>query len=488
MNEILDLSLVELVENIKKKKLSSKEITKVYVDRSQLSKKLNTYVTEDFENALKKADNFDNNPNFEKKLPGIPIAVKDLFCTKDLKTTAGSKILGNFVPTYESTVTDNLWNAGGILLGKLNCDEFAMGSSNEHCAWGAVKNPWDTQRVPGGSSGGSAAAVAAGLCHAALGSDTGGSVRQPAAFCGIVGYKPTYGLVSRYGLVAFASSLDQIGVFTRSVKDAAILTEVISGFDPLDSTSMELSSPDVSTLLNKPLSSINIGVPQEFLSERNNPEVNEAIRNAIKVYENLGATIVDISLPLTELGISIYYVLAPAEASSNLARFDGIRYGHRTDKVDIDLFDLYAYSRAEGFGDEVKRRIMIGTYVLSSGYYDAYYNNALKIRRLISEEYTKAFEQCDVILGPTTPTPAFKIGAKTDPISMYLSDLYTTNTNIAGICGISIPCGFTTESDKPLPIGMHLQGPAFADAKLLQVANAFEQATDFHLQHPRLEQ
>lgn len=424
----------------------------------------------------------------EGPLSGITVAVKDNIVTKVGTTTCGSKMLEGYRSPFNATVIERLIASGATLVGKTNCDEFAMGSSNEHCAWGVVKNPWDTQRVPGGSSGGSAAAVAAGLCHAALGSDTGGSVRQPAAFCGIVGYKPTYGMVSRYGLVAFASSLDQIGVFTRSVEDAAILTEVISGFDPLDSTSMELSSPDVSALLNEPLGSINIGVPQDFLNERNNPEINEAIMNAIKVYEDLGATIVDISLPLTDIGISTYYVLAPAEASSNLARYDGIRYGHRTDKVDLDLFDLYAYSRAEGFGDEVKRRIMIGTYVLSSGYYDAYYNNALKIRRLISEEYTRAFEECDVILGPTTPTPAFKIGAKTDPISMYLCDLYTTNTNIAGICGISIPCGFATESDKPLPIGMHLQGQAFADAKLLQVANAFEQATDFHLQHPRLEQ
>ena len=425
--------------------------------------------------------------NVQGPLSGITIAIKDNIVTKVGTTTCGSKMLEGYRSPFNATVIERLIASGATLVGKTNCDEFAMGSSNEHCAWGVVKNPWDTHRVPGGSSGGSAAAVAAGLCHAALGSDTGGSIRQPAAFCGIVGYKPTYGMVSRYGLVAFASSLDQIGVFTRSVKDAAFLTEVISGFDPLDSTSMELSSPDVSALLDEPLNSINIGVPQDFLSDRNDPVVNEAIMNAIKVYEDLGATIVDISLPLTELGLSTYYVLAPAEASSNLARFDGIRYGHRTDKVDLNLFDLYAHSRAEGFGDEVKRRIMIGTYVLSSGYYDAYYNNALKIRRLISEEYAKAFEQCDVILGPTTPTPPFKIGAKTDPISMYLCDLYTANTNIAGICGISIPCGFATGSDKPLPIGMHLQGPAFADAKLLQVANAFEQATDFHLQHPRLE-
>ncbi|MDP6692772.1 MAG: amidase family protein, partial [Phycisphaerales bacterium] len=356
--------------------------------------------------------------------------------------------------------------------------------STEHCAWGEVRNPWDTQRVPGGSSGGSAAAVAAGLCHGALGSDTGGSIRQPAAFCGIVGYKPTYGLVSRYGLVAFASSLDQIGVFACTVEDAAIISEVISGFDPNDATSVDEPALDLTSGLTDPIKNLRIGVASDFLSDRNDPEVNDAIQEAIKIYEGLGATIVDISLPLTEVGISTYYVIAPAEASSNLARYDGIRYGHRTSKTGTDLFDLYALSRAEGFGDEVKRRIMLGTFVLSSGYYDAYYNNAQKIRRLINEEYATAFKRCDVILGPTTPTPAFKIGAKTDPVSMYLCDVYTANTNIAGICGVSIPCGFTKDSEKPLPIGLHLQGPAFSDGKLLQVANAFENATNFHLQRP----
>ncbi|MBC8203309.1 MAG: Asp-tRNA(Asn)/Glu-tRNA(Gln) amidotransferase subunit GatA [Planctomycetes bacterium] len=417
-------------------------------------------------------------------LSGITVAIKDNIVTKTGTTTCGSKMLEGYRSPFNATVIDRLLESGATLVGKTNCDEFAMGSSTEHCAWGAVQNPWNRECVPGGSSGGSAAAVAAGLCNVALGSDTGGSIRQPAALCGIVGYKPTYGLVSRYGLVAFASSLDQIGVFSRSVRDAAITTEVIAGFDPKDATSVEKNAPNLEETLDGSIEDVKIGVPLDFLNDRNDPEVNQAVKNAINVYEKLGATIVDVSLPLTDVGISTYYVIAPAEASSNLARYDGIRYGHRTSKTGLDLFDLYAHSRAEGFGDEVKRRIMLGTYVLSSGYYDAYYNNALKIRRLISEEYAAAFEQCDVILGPTTPTPAFKIGAKSDPVSMYLCDVYTANTNIAGICGISIPCGFTNESDKPLPIGMHLQGPAFSDAKLLQIAHAFEQATDFHTQHP----
>jgi aspartyl-tRNA(Asn)/glutamyl-tRNA(Gln) amidotransferase subunit A len=419
-------------------------------------------------------------------LSGVTVAIKDNIVTKIGTTTCGSKMLEGYRSPFNATVVERLLASGATLVGKTNCDEFAMGSSTEYCAWGAVHNPWDRDRVPGGSSGGSAAAVAAGLCHVALGSDTGGSIRQPAALCGIVGYKPTYGLVSRYGLVAFASSLDQIGVFSSCVKDAAITTEVIAGFDPNDATSIEDDAPCLVDKLEAPIDKIKIGVARDFLSDRNDPEVNKAIEDAIKVYEELGATIVDVSLPLTDVGISTYYVIAPAEASSNLARYDGIRYGHRTTKTDLDLFDLYSHSRAEGFGDEVKRRIMLGTYVLSSGYYDAYYNNALKIRRLIREEYEAAFEQCDVILGPTSPTAAFKIGAKSDPVSMYLCDVYTANTNIAGICGISIPCGFATGSGKPLPIGLHLQGPAFSDGKLLQIANAFEAATDFHVQHPEL--
>jgi len=439
--------------------------------------------TETF-NAFHESWIHESQTDIEGPLKGATIAVKDNIVTTTGTTTCGSKMLDGYQSPFDATVVERLIASGATLVGKTNCDEFAMGSSTEHCAWGVVRNPWDMERVPGGSSGGSAAAVAAGLCHAALGSDTGGSIRQPAAFCGIVGYKPTYGVVSRYGLVAFASSLDQIGVFTRSVKDAALVAEIIAGFDLKDATSVDEPSPNLTSGLEKSVASIKIGVPRGILTDRNDAEVNEAIQNAIRVYEALGATIVEIDLPLTDVGISTYYVIAPAEASSNLARYDGIRYGHRTKKKNLNLFDLYAHSRAEGFGDEVKRRIMLGTYVLSSGYYDAYYNNALKIRRLICEEYDTAFSQCDVILGPTTPTPAFKIGAKSDPVSMYLCDMYTANTNIAGICGISIPCGFANDSGKPLPIGLHLQGPAFADATLLQVANAFETATDFHHHHP----
>ena len=417
-------------------------------------------------------------------LQGMTIAVKDNIVTKFGTTTCGSKMLKGYKSPFNATVIDRLLLAGAELVGKTNCDEFAMGSSTEHCAWGPVLNPWDTSRVPGGSSGGSAVAVAARLCQCALGSDTGGSIRQPAALCGITGYKPTYGLVSRYGLVAFASSLDQIGTFSTTVEDAALLVETMAGFDPLDATCRDEDAPELTNNLHSPLSNLRIGIPSQYLGSQNHPEIDAAITNAIETYEKLGATIVQIELPLTDVGISTYYVLAPAECSSNLARYDGIRYGHRTQKKCEDLFELYSNSRAEGFGSEVKRRIMIGTYVLSSGYYDAYYKNALKIRRLICKEYNTAFSKCDVILGPTTPTPAFKIGEKSDPLSMYLCDIYTANTNIAGICGISIPCGFSRESDNPLPIGMHLQGAWNDDAKLLRVAQMFQNVTDFHEQVP----
>jgi aspartyl-tRNA(Asn)/glutamyl-tRNA(Gln) amidotransferase subunit A len=414
----------------------------------------------------------------------MTVAVKDNIVTKMGTTTCGSKMLEGYKSPFNATVIDRLILAGVELVGKTNCDEFAMGSSTEHCAWGPVLNPWDTKRVPGGSSGGSAAAVAARLCQGALGSDTGGSIRQPAAFCGIVGYKPTYGLVSRYGLVAFASSLDQIGTFTTTVEDAAVLVEVMAGFDPLDATCREEPAPALSQELHTPVKNLRIGIPSQYTGSQNHPEIEAAIAEAIETYKKLGATIVEVDLPLTDVGISTYYVLAPAECSSNLARYDGIRYGHRTQKKCKDLFELYSNSRAEGFGSEVKRRIMIGTYVLSSGYYDAYYNNALKTRRLICNEYKAAFSKCDVILGPTTPTPAFTIGEKTDPLSMYLCDIYTANTNIAGICGISVPCGFSTQDGNKLPIGMHLQGAWYDDAKLLRIAQMFQTATDFHNQAP----
>jgi aspartyl-tRNA(Asn)/glutamyl-tRNA(Gln) amidotransferase subunit A len=417
-------------------------------------------------------------------LHGITVAVKDNIVTTTGTTTCGSKMLDGYKSPFNATVVERLVSDGAVLVGKTNCDEFAMGSSTEHCAWGVVRNPWDHSRVPGGSSGGSAAAVAARLCHAALGSDTGGSIRQPASFCGIVGYKPTYGLVSRYGLIAFASSLDQIGTFTQTVEDAAILAQSIVGFDERDSTSRDEPTPDLISTLQNPIKNLRIGVPSQYTGDQNDAEVNAAIASAIATYEQLGATIVDIELPLTDVGISTYYILAPAEASSNLARYDGIRYGHRTKTTCNNLTDLYSRTRSEGFGSEVKRRIMLGTYVLSSGYYDAYYNTGLKVRRLICKEYEKAFTACDVILGPTSPTVAFELGSKVDPMSMYLCDIYTANTNIAGICGISIPCGFSQSTPTPLPIGLHLQAPWYEDAKLLRIAHMFQTSTDFHTKIP----
>jgi aspartyl-tRNA(Asn)/glutamyl-tRNA(Gln) amidotransferase subunit A len=417
-------------------------------------------------------------------LHGITVALKDNIVTKQGTTTCGSKMLEGYNSPFNATVIDRLEQAGATFVGKTNCDEFAMGSSTEHCAWGPVLNPWDATRVPGGSSGGSAAAVAARLCRTALGSDTGGSIRQPAALCGIVGYKPTYGLVSRYGLVAFASSLDQIGTFSSTVEDSAKLVEVMAGYDELDATCREEPAPELTKDLHTPVKNLRIGIPSQYFSDQNDKDVNKAVTDAIETYKQLGATIVPLDLPLTDVGISTYYVIAPAECSSNLARYDGIRYGHRTEKKCKDLFELYSESRAEGFGSEVKRRIMLGTYVLSSGYYDAYYNTALKTRRLICREYEEAFAKCDVILGPTTPAPAFKLGEKADPLSMYMCDVYTANTNIAGICGISIPCGFSETEGKALPIGLHLQGAWYDDAKLLRIAQMFQGTTDFHKQVP----
>ncbi len=434
-------------------------------------------------NAFRELWECDNKPP-SGALQGITVAVKDNIVTKQGTTTCGSKMLEGYNSPFDATVIRRLAHAGVTFVGKTNCDEFAMGSSTEHCAWGPVLNPWDTARVPGGSSGGSAAAVAARLCRTALGSDTGGSIRQPAALCGIVGYKPTYGLVSRYGLVAFASSLDQIGTFSRTVEDAAFIFETMAGFDELDATCREEAAPALSKELLTPVRDLRIGIPSQYFTDQNDGDVNKAVTEAIETYKKLGATIVPLELPLTDVGISTYYVLAPAECSSNLARYDGIRYGHRTEKKCKDLFELYSESRAEGFGSEVKRRIMLGTYVLSSGYYDAYYNTALKTRRLICREYEEAFSKCDVILGPTTPAPAFKLGEKADPLSMYMCDVYTANTNIAGICGISIPCGFSTVEGTSLPIGLHLQGAWYDDAKLLRIAQMFQGATDFHKQVP----
>ena len=475
MPDIIDLTLVELVDKIKKKEISSKEVTAAYVDRSQKSKKLNTYVTEDFENALKKADNFDKNPNYEKKLPGIPIAVKDLFCTKNLRTTAGSKILGNFIPTYESTVTENLWNAGSILLGKLNCDEFAMGSSNETSFFGNVQNPVGENLVPGGSSGGSASALAAKLTPTTIGTDTGGSIRQPASFTGTVGLKPTYGSCSRYGIVAFASSLDQAGPMTRDVKDCSLLFEVMSSYDQKDSTSVDFKRGNYLKELNNSIKGKKIGIPKEYRVEGMPKEIEDLWQKGINIIKEAGAEIVNISLPNTKYALPAYYIVAPAEASSNLARYDGVKYGFRSKGE--NLIDMYEKTRSEGFGNEVKRRIMIGTYVLSSGYYDAYYLKAQKVRKLIKNDFDEVYKKVDAILTPSTPSSAFKIGEKTnDPVSMYLNDIFTVPINLAGLPAISIPAGFDS---KGYPLGLQIIGKAFEEQNILNIAYSMEKQINF---------
>ena len=418
-------------------------------------------------------------------LAGVPIAIKDNLCTTFGATTCSSKMLQNFHSPYDATVVKKLEQAGAVILGKTNLDEFAMGSSTENSAFGPTRNPWNTQCVPGGSSGGSAAATAARLCAAALGSDTGGSIRQPASLCGIVGLKPTYGLVSRYGLVAFASSLDQIGPMTRTVEDAALLLQVIAGHDPLDSTSWPEPVPDYLSELDKPLQGVRIGLPTEFSGEGIEPEVNSAIAKAVEFYRSQGTTVVPVNLPHTKYGIAAYYVIAPAEASSNLSRYDGVHYGHRTAKPE-NLFDLYAASRAEGFGPEVQRRIMLGTYALSSGYYDAYYVRALRVRQLIKQDFDRAFEKCDFIACPTSPTVAFELGAKSgDPLQMYLCDVFTVTCNIAGIPGMNIPCGF---SQAGLPIGLQILGPTFSEQRMLRLARMYEKNHDWHTRKPSLPQ
>ena len=475
MSDIIDLTLVELVDKIKKKEISSKEVTTAYVDRSQKSKKLNTYVTENFENALKKADNFDKNPNYEKKLPGIPIAVKDLFCTKNLRTTAGSKILGNFIPTYESTVTENIWNAGSILLGKLNCDEFAMGSSNETSFFGNVQSPVGENLVPGGSSGGSASALAAKLTPTTIGTDTGGSIRQPASFTGTVGLKPTYGSCSRYGIVAFASSLDQAGPMTKDVKDCSLLFEVMSSYDQKDSTSVDYKRDNYLKELNNSIKGKKIGIPKEYRVEGMPKEIEDLWQKGINIIKEAGAEIINISLPNTKYALPTYYIVAPAEASSNLARYDGVKYGFRSKGE--NLIDMYEKTRSEGFGNEVKRRIMIGTYVLSSGYYDAYYLKAQKVRKLIKNDFDEVYKKVDAILTPSTPSSAFKIGEKiNDPVSMYLNDIFTVPINLAGLPAISIPAG---SDSKGYPLGLQIIGKAFEEQNILNIAYSMEKQINF---------
>ena len=474
-----NLSLKELSEGLKQKKFSSLELTKFFLNRLDLhNSSINAFITIDKDKSLamaKRADEIIKEGN-QDYLTGIPIAQKDIFCAEGWKTSCGSKMLDNFIAPYDSTVISKFNAAGAVNLGKTNMDEFAMGSSNETSYYGNVKNPWDIKTVPGGSSGGSAAAVAGMLAPAATATDTGGSIRQPASLCGLTGLKPTYGLVSRYGMIAFASSLDQAGPMCHTAEDCAAMMNVMSGHDPKDSTSIEREKENYLTGINNPIKGLKIGVPKEFFSEGLDPEVEKIIEQGISEYKKLGAEIVEISLPNNHLSIPVYYVIAPAEASSNLSRYDGVRYGYRTKEYD-DLMDMYCKTREEGFGDEVKRRIMIGTYVLSAGYYDAYYLKAQKIRRLISEDFKKAFEKCDVILGPSAPSVAFPIGdKKEDPLKMYMQDVYTISTNLAGLPGLSMPGGLMNN----LPVGIQLIGNYFSEAKLLNIAHIFQMNTNWH--------
>jgi aspartyl-tRNA(Asn)/glutamyl-tRNA(Gln) amidotransferase subunit A len=476
-------TLAQLSHALHAKEISSVELTQYFLNRiSQFDEQLNSFITVTPERALEQARAADQRLQNGTAgfLTGIPLAQKDIFCTLGVKTSCGSKMLDNFIAPYNATTVEKLDAAGMVMLGKTNMDEFAMGSSNETSFYGAVKNPWDLKAVPGGSSGGSAAAVAARLAPVATGTDTGGSIRQPAALCGITGIKPTYGRVSRYGMIAFASSLDQGGPMTKNAEDAAYLLKEMAGFDVRDSTSVDSPVPDYVATLNDSLEGLRIGLPKEFFSKDLNSDMAQTLETAIKELEKLGAIIKEVSLPNSHLAIPVYYVVAPAECSSNLSRFDGVRFGYRCENPK-DLSDLYKRSRGEGFGSEVKRRIMIGTYALSAGYYDAYYLKAQQIRRLISEDYKKAFEEVDIIAAPTSPTPAFNLGEKTDdPVTMYLSDIYTIAVNLAGIPALSMPAGFINQR----PVGLQLMGNYFSEAKLLNVAHRYQQVTDWHLQTP----
>jgi len=476
-------TIAELAKSMAAGEFSSVELTQHYLDRiNKLGTQLNCFVTLTAELALQQASEADQlrAKGNAHPLAGVPLVHKDIFCTNGVKTSCGSKMLDNFIAPYDASVVNNCKQANMVMLGKANMDEFAMGSSNETSFYGPVKNPWNLETVPGGSSGGSASAVAARLAPVATGTDTGGSIRQPAALCGITGLKPTYGRVSRYGMIAFASSLDQAGPMSRTAEDAALLLNVMAGFDPKDSTSVDQAVPDYSATLNDSVKGLKIGLPKEYFGEGLDNNVAKVVDEAIKLYQNMGAELVEISLPNTKTAVSTYYVVAPAECSSNLSRFDGVRFGYRC-KDPRDLEDLYKRTRGEGFGPEVKRRIMVGTYVLSAGYYDAYYLKAQKLRRLISDEFKQAFEKVDVIMGPTSPTVAFKIGERMDdPVAMYLSDAYTIATNLAGLPGISIPAGFAND----LPVGLQIIGGYFQEGKLLNVAHQFQQQTDWHTRTP----
>ena len=482
---MLNSTLTELSAALAAKKVSSVELTRLFLDRIQgLNGRLNAFITVDEEHSLSQALVADRRRSRGEAGPltGIPVAHKDIFCTKGIRTTCGSKMLAGFKSPYDAHVVERFNAAGAVLLGKTNMDEFAMGSSNETSYFGPVRNPWDTGRVPGGSSGGSAAAVAARMAPAATGTDTGGSIRQPAALSGVSGLKPTYGVVSRHGMIAFASSLDQGGPLGKSAADLALLMNVMAGFDARDSTSVERPAEDYSRELGMNLAGLRIGLPKEYFGEGLEPGVRACVRDATRWFESQGAKTVDITLPNTVLAVPVYYVIAPAEASSNLSRFDGVRYGHRAEGYS-DLNDMYRRSRAEGFGSEVKRRILIGTYVLSHGYYDAYYLQAQKVRRLIAKDFTDAFAQCDLIMGPTAPSTAFALGAKSDDlVQMYLNDIFTIPAPLAGLPGMSIPCGF---DGKGLPVGLQIMGNHFAEAKMLGAAHRYQQATDWHLRAPK---
>ena len=483
---MLNLSLKQLSAALAKREFSSVELTQYFLTRAEaLNPTLNAFITLDPDASLALAKQADVQlaSGQGQALTGIPVAHKDIFCTKGWLTTCGSKMLHNFVSPYDAHVIEQFNYAGAVIIGKTNMDEFAMGSSNETSYFGPVKNPWDVMAVPGGSSGGSAATVAARLAPVATGTDTGGSIRQPAALCGVTGLKPTYGICSRFGMIAFASSLDQAGPMARSAEDCAVLLNNMAGFDSRDATSLDRTKEDYTRDLDQPLAGLRIGLPKEYFSAGLSAEVGQAVEAALADYRKLGAVTVEISLPKTELSVPVYYVLAPAEASSNLARFDGVRYGYRAPEYD-GLSDMYEKTRAQGFGAEVKRRIMIGTYVLSHGYYDAYYLQAQKIRRIIANDFNDAFKQCDVIMGPTSPSVAFDLGAKSgDPVEMYLNDIYTIAVNLAGLPGMSIPCGF---SGNGRPVGLQIVGNYFAEAKMLNVAHQYQLATDWHQRMPEL--
>jgi aspartyl-tRNA(Asn)/glutamyl-tRNA(Gln) amidotransferase subunit A len=486
---VLNATLTELAAALQAKKVSSVELTRLYLARigrldDRKAGGLNAFITVDESRALADAKRADERRAKGEAAPllGIPVAHKDIICTRGLLTTCGSKMLANFKSPYDAHLIEGFNDAGAVLLGKCNMDEYAMGSSSETSHFGPVRNPWDKRAVPGGSSGGSAAAVAARMAPAATGTDTGGSIRQPASFSGVSGLKPTYGSVSRYGIVAFASSLDQAGPLAKSAEDLARMMNVMAGFDARDSTSVERPKEDYSRALGIDLNGVRIGLPNEYFGEGIEPGVRRAVEEAVRWFEAQGAKVVQVELPNTELAVPAYYVIAPAEASSNLSRYDGVRYGHRAAEYK-DLLDMYCRSRAEGFGAEVKQRILVGTYVLSHGYYDAYYLQAQKVRRLIARDFANAFERCDVIAGPTAPTTAFAIGEKTaDPVQMYLNDIFTIPAPLAGLPGLSIPCGFDA---KGLPVGLQMMGPHFSEARLLGLAHRYQQATDWHLRVPK---